>query len=335
MIDRLRREEAEDPATERSLSFSFADAERSGRVVMELEDGRVTIGDRTLIEGGDMWLERGEHVTLIGANGTGKTTLVESLVGRRELQGGRLKIGHKVDLGYLSQHADAPPERDLTVLAHAQRRTGLSEAKTRALLGRFLFSGDEVAKAVTSISGGEAQRLALAILVNSGANVLVLDEPTNHLDVESREALEDALRAFDGTLLLISHDRALLEAVGSRTIVLADRRLRSHPGGWASYRAEEEEARREGERAKRAAPQARPARAKAPSKNRIADAERLEREAVAAERRLRELEEELSDPSRWGDPRTSAKSTRRHEAAKRELDEAIAAWERAAELAGQ
>ncbi len=332
MIDKLKREGNAEAGGERSLSFSFGGAERSGRVVMELEGARVAVAQRTLIEDGELWLERGEHVTLVGANGTGKTTLVESLAGRRELEGGRLKIGHKVDLGYLSQHADLPAERDLTVLAHAQRRTGLSEAKTRALLGRFLFSGEEVMKTVDAISGGEAQRLALAILVDSGANVLVLDEPTNHLDVESREALEDALQAFDGTLLLISHDRALLEAVGSRTIVLADKRLRSHPGGWAEYRAAEEERR---EQPKRAAASARKPSPKGPSKNRIADAQRLEREAEAAERRLRELEAELSDPSHWGDPRTSAKSTRRHDAAKRELDEALAAWEKAAELAGQ
>ena len=332
MIDKLKREGNAEAGGERSLSFSFGGAERSGRVVMELEGAHVAVAQRTLIEDGELWLERGEHVTLVGANGTGKTTLVESLAGRRELEGGRLKIGHKVDLGYLSQHADLPAERDLTVLAHAQRRTGLSEAKTRALLGRFLFSGEEVMKTVDAISGGEAQRLALAILVDSGANVLVLDEPTNHLDVESREALEDALQAFDGTLLLISHDRALLEAVGSRTIVLADKRLRSHPGGWAEYRAAEEERR---EQPKRAAASARKPSPKGPSKNRIADAQRLEREAEAAERRLRELEAELSDPSHWGDPRTSAKSTRRHDAAKRELDEALAAWEKAAELAGQ
>jgi ATP-binding cassette, subfamily F, member 3 len=332
MIERLRGEEPEGAGRERSLAFSFGDAERSGRVVMELEGARIAVGERTLIGDGEIWLERGEHVCLVGANGTGKTMLVETLAGRRELETGKLRRGHKVALGYLSQHADIPPDPDLTVLAHAQRATGLSEAKTRALLGRFLFSGEEVMKTVDSISGGEAQRLALAILVNSDANLLVLDEPTNHLDVESREALEDALQAFEGTLLLISHDRALLEAVGSRTIVLANQRLRSHPGGWAEYRAAEEE--RE-ERAK-PGPAAKPRRGpRGPSKNRIADAKRLEREAELAEQRLGELEEELADPVHWGDSRTSAKSTRRHEAAKRALDEALAAWEEAAELAGQ
>ena len=186
-------------------------------------------------------------------------------------------------------------------------------------------------KTVDAISGGEAQRLALAILVSSDANLLILDEPTNHLDVESREALEDALRAFDGTLLLISHDRALLEAVGSRTVVLADGRLRSHPGGWAEYRAAEEE---RASAAKRPSSPPKRRAQKGPSKNRIADAARLEREAEEAERRLRELEEELADPSHWGDSRSSAKATRRHEAAQRAFDEAMEAWQEAAELAG-
>ncbi|MGI9021001.1 MAG: ABC-F family ATP-binding cassette domain-containing protein [Solirubrobacterales bacterium] len=330
MIDKLRAQGAADSVAERTLSFSFGDAERSGRVVLEMEDARLAFGERVLLESGEMWLERGEHVCLVGANGAGKTTLVESLAGRRELDAGKLKIGHKVTLGYLSQHSDIPPDPALTVLGHAQRATGLSEAKTRGLLGRFLFSGEDVDKSVDSISGGEAQRLSLAILVNSDANLLILDEPTNHLDLESREALEDALRAFGGSLLLISHDRALLEAVGSRTVVLADGRLGSHPGGWAEYRAGVQERAAQAKR-----PAGRPARAKGPSKNRVADAARLEGEAEGAEQRLREVEEELSDPTNWGDPRTSAKSTRRHEDARRAYEDALAAWEQAAELAGQ
>ncbi len=104
-----------------------------------------------------------------------------------------MKVGHNVELGHLRQHAEVPADPGLTVLAHAQRSTGLSEAKTRGLLGQFLFSGDDVTKLVTQLSGGEAQRLSLALLVSSDSNVLILDEPTNHLDLESREALEDAL----------------------------------------------------------------------------------------------------------------------------------------------
>ena len=124
-----------------------------------------------------------------------------------------------------------------TVLEACQRATGLTPNKARALLGRFLFSGEEAEKPVAGLSGGERRRLALAILVQSGANVLILDEPTNHLDLESREALEDALHAFPGTVLLVSHDRALLDAVGARTIAIEDGELRSHAGRLGRLRA--------------------------------------------------------------------------------------------------
>ena len=230
-IERVRRSmPTSDPADSRALSFSFGAAERSGRVVLELEDATIRAGDRVLAEDADLWLERGEHVCLIGPNGCGKSTLVSMLTGERELTAGRLRTGHNVNTGYLKQHSEAPASATVTVLAHAQRSTGLSEAKTRALLGRFMFSGEEVSKPLAGISGGEAQRLALAILVSSDSNLLVLDEPTNHLDAESREALEDALRSFDGTVLLVSHDRALLEAVGSRTVVFEDRHPAQPPG---------------------------------------------------------------------------------------------------------
>ena len=332
-IERVRRSmPTSDPADSRALSFSFGAAERSGRVVLELEDATIRAGDRVLAEDADLWLERGEHVCLIGPNGCGKSTLVSMLTGERELTAGRLRTGHNVNTGYLKQHSEAPASATGTVLAHAQRSTGLSEAKTRALLGRFMFSGEEVSKPLAGISGGEAQRLALAILVSSDSNLLVLDEPTNHLDAESREALEDALRSFDGTVLLVSHDRALLEAVGSRTVVFEDRTLRSHPGGWVEYRAAEE-AKRAAE-APAAVPKGRPERSGGPSKNRKALIARLETEVERAEADLSRLEDELADPSHWADERSSKRATRRHEAAKERLREAEADWERAAEGAG-
>jgi ATP-binding cassette subfamily F protein 3 len=280
-----------------------------------------------------MWLERGEHVCLVGANGSGKTTLVESLAGNRELARGKIRRGHNVKLGYLSQHTEVGGSGETTLLSHAQHATGLSEAKTRGLLGRFLFSGDDVQKRVADVSGGEAQRMALALLTNSDANLLILDEPTNHLDVESREALEDALTGFGGTLLLISHDRALLEAVGSRTVVIKDGELRSHHGGWAEYRSAVE-----AERASAAAParerkMPRQARAKGPSKNSRANLARLEREVDAAEAKFKKLEDELADPSHWSSPEQSAKASKRHEKARAELDDLVARWEAAAEKA--
>ena len=330
-IERMRSGMPEtEPRDGRSLSFAFGTAERSGRVVLELEGATIEVPGRTLLDGAEMWLERGEHVTLVGANGSGKSTLVETLTGARDLAHGALRRGHNVKLGYLAQHTELNPAGGTTVLSHAQRATGLSEAKTRALLGRFLFSGDDVTKAVADLSGGESRRLALAILTSSEANLLILDEPTNHLDLESREALEDALTAFGGTVLLISHDRALLEAVGARTIVIEERLLRSHGGGWAEYRAEVDSARIERESAARRAKRGREASKPAgPSKNRLADAARLEREVEAAEAALQALEDELADPARWTDPHRAAESSARHERARRELDDLYARWERA------
>jgi ATP-binding cassette, subfamily F, member 3 len=225
----------------KSLGFDFLAPPRTGRIVLEAEGVTLVAGDKPLLDDATLVVERGEKVALVGPNGSGKTTLLEAILGERAAERGTARLGHGVVPAYFSQHTQELPERG-SVLDCAAEVTRLPRPQAQALLGRFLFSGWEThERPVSALSGGERRRLALALLVASGANFLVLDEPTNHLDVESREALEDALQGFDGTLLLISHDRALLEAVGSRTIVLADQRLRSHPGGWAEYRADEEE----------------------------------------------------------------------------------------------
>ncbi|HEX3510384.1 MAG TPA: ABC-F family ATP-binding cassette domain-containing protein [Solirubrobacteraceae bacterium] len=240
-IERIER----DPEDGRSLDFVFSKPERSGRVIFELSGARVDVGAGsgavTLLDGAELWLERGEHVALVGPNGSGKTTLIETLAGRRPLAGGKLSTGHNVRVGYLSQHAEelgagGAPEQ--SVLDATQRATGLSPNRARSLLGRFLFSGEEAEKPLAGLSGGERRRLSLAVLVGAATkapNVLILDEPTNHLDLESREALEDALRSYEGAILLVSHDRALLDAVGTRTVAVEDRALRSYLGGWPEY----------------------------------------------------------------------------------------------------
>ena len=325
-LDKIERIER-DPRDERELAFSFKAPERSGRVIFELTGGRLEVPSdppKVLVEDGDMWLERGEHVSLVGANGAGKSTLVHALAGRRPLDGGKLSTGHNVQIGFLSQHAEALDETAKVVEA-CQRATGLTPNKARALLGRFLFSGDEAEKPVAGLSGGERQRLSLAILVHSGANVLILDEPTNHLDIESREALEDALSEFPGSLLLVSHDRALLDAVGTRTIAVEDGTLRSYMGGWADYvaskKAEEEAPKpRAKAKAKQRAPAARP-------KNAAKRQAELERQIERAEAELRSLEDELADPSSWASPTGSQRSTQRHAEAKRRVAQLMEEWE--------
>jgi ATP-binding cassette subfamily F protein 3 len=346
-LDKMERI-GRDPRDGKGLSFTFTDPQRSGRVVLELENGTIEVPGRTLLEGADLWLERGEHVALVGPNGTGKTTLIETLAGYKPLPRGKLKRGHNAVVGYLSQHAEELGAEG-TVLEAAGRATGLTPNQARALLGRFLFSGDEAEKPLAGLSGGERRRLSLAILVNSGSNVLILDEPTNHLDLESREALEDALREFPGTLLLVSHDRALLDAVGARTIAVEDGALRSYPGGWAEYvRARDERrAAEEAERdaasgkkkggaksakaAKPAAPAPTPARTNGggPSKNQQKRIAALEREIERAEAALGTLEDELADPTAWASPSSSARSTERHAEAKRAVEELYAQLESA------
>ncbi len=215
-----------------------------------------------------------------------------------------------------------------------------------------------------SLSGGERQRLGLAALVASGANILILDEPTNHLDIESREALEDALRGFDGAVILVTHDRALLEAVGTRTVAIEDGKLVSHMGDWVDYMSvrEEKRALREAVEARRAAeaggkgaPAAGPtangngkgkSTSKAPKaaassgatatvkkgaahKAGAKELAKLEREVERAEEALAAIEDELADPSIWNDPKRAPDATKRHEAAKERVAKAYAAWEAA------
>ncbi len=333
-IDKITKD-AKDGA---ALQFAFKAPERSGRVVFELEGGRVSAGEKLLVQDGELWLERGEHVSLVGPNGAGKTTLIETLAGRRELGAGKLRTGHNVKVGYLSQHADelaAGTAR--TVLEATQHATGLTPAKARALLGRFLYSGEEAEKPLDGLSGGERRRLSLAMLVHSGANVLILDEPTNHLDLESREALEEALQSFEGSLLLVSHDRALLDAVGSRTVAVEDQTLHSYVGGWPEYVRVREERRRSPAPVPDtpARTPAKPARANAnraprPRKPNPADQQRLELEIEQAEAALRAVEDELADPAAWSGPEASNRSSARLQDAKRAVEELYSRWERVA-----
>jgi ATP-binding cassette subfamily F protein 3 len=334
-IDRLSK----DPSDGAGLEFAFKPPERSGSVVFELEDVDLAAGGKELLHDAEMWLERGEHVSLVGANGAGKTTLIETLAGRRELEHGKLKIGHNVKIGFLSQHAEelsAGTAR--TVLEAAGRATGLTPGKARALLGRFLFSGEDAEKPLDGLSGGERRRLSLAILVHSGANLLILDEPTNHLDLESREALEEALKGFSGSLLLVSHDRALLDAIGTRTVALEDQTLHSYVGGWPEYlrvreaRAKAPRPPSQKARASKPAAQSRAAGKRTPPARRAGDkgdkgGRGLESEIEAAEARLRKIEDELADPAAWATAEASARSAARHDRAKRAVAELYERWE--------
>jgi ATP-binding cassette subfamily F protein 3 len=330
-IERIKREGIEaEQRDNRNLRFSFAPPARPGRVVLKLVGARIEVPGRTLLGDARLEVERGEHVVLVGPNGAGKTTLAATLAGEREPATGSVRLGHNVRVGYLSQHAETAAGEG-TVLDAAQRETGLSGQKARDLLGGFLFSGADVEKQLSDISGGEQRRLSLAILVASGANLLILDEPTNHLDLESREALEDALLAYEGAVILVSHDRALLEAVGTRTILCEDGELRSHESGWAVYQRDRDEREAAAAAAAQAEKPARPARGRPDreAKRAARKAGRLAERIERAEAELRAVEDELADPAAWSSPGRAERAGERHAEVKRAVAELYEEWEAA------
>ena len=210
------------------------------------------IGERELLRDAELWLERGEHVSLIGPNGSGKTTLISALAGAARARRAASCAAATTSSSACSPSTPRSSTRPPPCSRPPSARPKLTPNKARALLGQFLFCGEAAEKPVDGLSGGERRRLSLAILVHSGANVLILDEPTNHLDLERREALEAALQGFQGAVLLISHDRALLDAVGSRTVAVEDGALRSYVGGWPEYLRVREERAQDERTAKRA-----------------------------------------------------------------------------------
>jgi ATP-binding cassette subfamily F protein 3 len=302
-IDRLQRERATAAGEvallsrkTRGLGFEFLKPARSGRTVVETDGLEVAIGDRVLLRHATFAVERGEHVALVGPNGSGKTTLLERLV-----RGEGLRIGHGVQVGYFSQQEMELDTRG-SVLQCVQAMTTLARPDAQNLLGRFLFSGwDAHEKEVSVLSGGERRRLALAVTVASGANFLVLDEPTNHLDLESREALEAALDAFPGTVLLVSHDRALLDAIAERTLAIEDGELRAYDGGWAEL-LRAREAREARAKPEPPAGNAKPAPKQPATKSkrhRSSALELIEAEIAVCEAEVAELEAKLADD--WTD----------------------------------
>jgi ATP-binding cassette, subfamily F, member 3 len=308
----------------RRLGFEFLDPPRSGRTVIEATGLRIAAGDKQLLSDADVAIDRGEHVALVGPNGSGKTTLLETLLGRREPLAGSVRLGHGVVPAYFSQH-EVELDETGSVLDCTQKATGLKRPQAMNLLGRFLFSGwEEQDKAVAKLSGGERRRLALALVVASGANFLLLDEPTNHLDLESREALEAALEAFPGTVLLVSHDRALLDAVAERTLAIDDGTIDSYDGGWADY------VRRRDELVAPPpppAPKAKPKPKPEPAKRGPSELEQLEAAIAQQEETVEKLERRLADD--WSDVETLSA----HRAARDELQSLLSRWEQLFEQA--
>jgi ATP-binding cassette subfamily F protein 3 len=225
---------------EASVRFTFPPAPRSGRVVVELHGVTKRYGTNLVLDGVDFALERGEKVAFLGRNGEGKSTLSRIIAGIEPFEGTRT-LGHNVSVGYYAQHQAEELDPRRTVLETLDAvATGDVRTRLRTLLGAFLFHGDDVFKPVGVLSGGEKSRLALAKLLLEPANLIILDEPTNHLDMASKGVLKDALRSFDGALIIVSHDRDFLSGLVGKCIEFRARTIKEHLGGIEEYLARRE-----------------------------------------------------------------------------------------------
>ncbi len=233
-----RVERIEAPQNEKTISIGSARASRSGHIALRLRGLAVGFTDNgaqtKLLTLPDIEVESGSRIAIVGANGIGKTTLIRTILGEEPPMSGSVTLGHNIQTGYLNQGTWNLPD-DKTVLDAFLEIRNLPIGEARDYLARFLFQGEDVFKQVIALSGGERTRLSLARLLITYPNVLVLDEPTTHLDIASREALEDTLESFDGTLLFVSHDRHFIGIMAERIWAIEDGTVRPFSGGFAEW----------------------------------------------------------------------------------------------------
>lgn len=240
---RLAHMEVKDrPVTENNrMKLTFHSEYKSGNDVMLAEDLEKSFGERKLFDHVSFDIKKGERICIIGDNGVGKTTLLRILMGKEQADRGYLKIGHNVNFGYYDQGQLLLDENE-TVLGEMKNTYHLyTDTEMRSILGRFLFRGDDVFKQIRSLSGGEKAKLSLLKLMLSGANTLILDEPTNHLDIDAKEVVEDALLDFEGTLIIVSHDRYLLQKLPTRIFELTTDGIVEYKGRFDYYLQKKEE----------------------------------------------------------------------------------------------
>ena len=327
LLDRMEKIEGPKSKAKNVKMDLGGETRRAGRVVMEMEGVRYAHDDAdgTLLEDLDLIVERGERVALLGRNGTGKSTIMRLATGELRPNGGLVRLGNNISPAYQDQQLARLDDRK-TVLQEAMGATGLDAPEVRDLLGAFLFSGGDVFKKVSALSGGERNRLSLAEIVVSGANLLLLDEPTNNLDIPAREALEEALLGYRGTMFFISHDRYFLRKLATRIVELEDKKLTNFLGGYDYYRAHRrlDEGPKDGKR--------RPRRRVRPGQSREESilASRLvavEGEIDATERRLVRLEKKLATSELYADGRRSREVVTEHRQLKAVLDGLYKDWE--------
>ena len=350
------------PETAAFNYFAFHAPSECAQRVAELEDVSMRFGNQEIFSHVELLIRKGDGVALVGPNGAGKTTLLKVLIGELESPTGRVKLGSRVRIGYFSQQHEGL-HMEQTVLDEILYEFGTTEEQARNYLGAFLFHGDDVYRKIGELSGGEQSRVAFLKLMLTGANFLVLDEPTNHLDIPAKEAVEEALMAFPGTFLAVSHDRYFLDKVSNCTLELMNGKLTEYGGNYSYYRRkkelleqEQEEQSAEEQKAKQKKPQndssGNAATEKVSEASEQAERKtqternqfqnlsgekrqeliaRAEAEIAMAEAELKGLEYEMNDSALQQDPAKSQAIAEAYAEKEREIEERYMRWERLTE----
>ncbi len=337
-LDRLERLAA--PTHDRSLRFHFEPPEECADKVLDVLHAAASYGPHAIFRDLSLHIRKGERVGLIGPNGAGKTTLLRLITGDKRPEGGLVVLGSNVKMGYYSQEQERL-DAGLTVLEQVETAYGCGEGEARNILGMFLFSGDDVFKPISLLSGGEKARLSLLLLFLEKPNFLILDEPTNHLDIPTREIMEDAIQAFGGTSLIVSHDRYFLDKVTTRILDMEHGALTEYLGNYSYYREkkrdlEEFERDRQGVAEEAAVEETKAAETKVrqhapkkePSPVAAAKVEHIEMEISRQEATLKMYEMEMTAAA--SDPAAYEKAAEAYGAEKEKLDALYEKWEEAA-----
>ena len=318
--------------------MGFGEVDRSGDIVVEAREVSKAYA-KPLFAKFNFSLLRGQCVGVMGPNGAGKSTLLKILIGREKADSGAAKLGHKVQVGYYDQGLDSlPPQTTVVRAVWPEDDPDWVEGDVRDLIAKFGLSGDLAFQTVGRLSGGEKGKAALARLAATGANLLVMDEPTNHLDIWSCESLERSIREFEGTVLVVSHDRYFLNAVADRLIVVADGRARTIEGDYETYqRLSQQESAASAAKLDASSGKKAPAQefARTDKKKRKFPYRKtavLEREIAEAEARVAAMEETLARPETWKDGITARDTQSRYDDEKIQLARLYEHWEEAVEL---
>jgi len=335
------------PPARKKIAFRFPDPPKGGRLALELKGACQSYGELKVLDGVDLAVEKGERVALVGANGAGKSTLMRLLAGVEAPRSGIREEGHNLHLAYFAQDQAKVLDPGKTVLREITDAAPFEMVpKVRDILGSFLFTGDDVEKRVDVLSGGERNRLALAILLLRPANLLLLDEPTNHLDLQSKEVLLQSLKGYKGTLVFVSHDRYFVDALATRVVEVGGGRAVSYLGNYEDFlraksaegdashsdlrveqKTDEGTADGPADKETRRLQHAERKEAQRAEKRRQKELAAVEAAIETSEAELAAVEQEMADPDLYGDADRWRQVSARHEKLKDEIEVLYGRWE--------